>query len=101
MAQANNNAWQMLGLTEGSDEEVLLDTYWTIASEDFLRLTRLDTLPDTSYRLIDRMAIYQYQRQGAEPLDSESYEGVSENYLTDYPEFILEQIYTYKTIKFI
>ena len=101
MAQANNNAWEMLGLELGSDEELLLDTYWTIASEDFLRMTRLDTLPDTSYRLIDRMAIYQYQRQGAEPLEDQSYEGVSEKYTMNYPDFILTQILTYKHIKFI
>ena len=101
MAQANNNAWEMLGLELGSDEEVLLDTYWTIASEDFLRMTRLDTLPDTSYRLIDRMAIYQYQRQGAEPLESNSHSGVKETYTMDYPTYLKQQILTYKRAKFI
>jgi hypothetical protein len=84
----------LLGLT-GNDKDTLLTVLLEQAKDEAIAYTNNNQLADN---IIIQMAIYKYNRLGTEGLGSESYSGMSFNYINDYPDNIVKQLKRYKKL---
>ena len=81
----------LLGLTDASKDdliEVLIDG----AVEDAVAITGNKYIQDELPNTIVKMVVYNYNRLGTEGLETESYSGVTYNYLDGYPQDILNTL---------
>ena len=83
-----NNIKILIGIADDTKDE-LLDILIKQAKDDANRLCGRNYGIDT---IIERMVVFLYNRLGTEGLNSESYSGVSYNYSSDYPEYILNAL---------
>ena len=57
----------------------------------------LNTSYDTKYDyLCIDMVIYRYNRLGSEGMTAQSYSGASETYLSEYPDYVIRQLNSFK-----
>lgn len=90
----------LLGIA-GNEKDSLLQVLIDLVIQYFLDYCNRDNIPESANAVIIQMAIIQYNRLGTQGLASQGYSGVSESYLTDYPEDILKQLNRYRKIKSI
>lgn len=93
-----NKVKLLLGISDSS-KDTLLDQLIDNASE-FVRNYTHDDLSESVENVIVQMVIFNYNRLGTEGLQSESYSGVSFNYLTDYPDFIMSELKPLRKVRF-
>ena len=79
----------------------LLALILDIVIQEFLDYTNREDLPDGANAVVIQMAVIQYNRIGSQGLTSQGYSGVSESYLSDYPDNIRKQLNRYRKIKAI
>lgn len=84
--------------THNISRDELLDRLATIAAEDALVDTKNeDILLD--YNLLARMTQYLYLQLGNENITEQNLAGVSEKYITDYPEPIVRHFKSYYKLR--
>lgn len=84
----------LLGIDDASDD-TKLSLLLEQAEDEAIAYTNNNDLADN---LIIQMAIYKYNRLGTEGLNSEGYSGVSFNYMSDYPDYIVKQLKRFKKL---
>ena len=90
----------LLGLaTLDISKDAILNILIEDSTQEFLNYTNCVTAPLTADTTISQMVIYKYNRQGSEGLASTSYSGISESYLTDYPDNLIKQMNKYRRLK--
>lgn len=85
-----NNIKLLLGLT-ADDKDELIQLLILKVQNDARMITGVKDLLIAD-SLIEDMVIYRFNRLGTEGLNSESYSGITYNYESNYPEFILEAL---------
>lgn len=88
-------------LTNTTDKDSLFLVLIDKAKQEFLDYTGRTEIPAAAESLITSMVVENYNRIGAEGLDSQSYSNISENYLEGYSANILSQLKRYRKVKLL
>ena len=70
-----------------------------VAEADFMAENARDDVPEGAQSVIARMAAHRLGQQGAAGLQSESFSGASESYLTDYPADLRRAMHQYRRLR--
>ena len=89
-----------LGITDDTQDEVLT-LYIEDAENDFMAYTGWKYVPAAAQYIIEGMVAGKHNSAGNEGLASQSYSGVSESYLTDYPEETKSQLNKFRKVRFL
>lgn len=77
--------------------EILLEQ----SEQDFLAACSRDDVPEAADGLLMQMASYRYNQLGAEGLSGQSFSGMSETLLTDWPETIKRGLARYRKVRLL
>ena len=77
--------------------EIILDQ----VVEDFKAICNRDDVPEGANSVLIQMEAYRYNQLGAEGLSSQSFSGMSENLLSDYPEALKRAMYRFRKVKLV
>lgn len=89
----------LLGISS-NEKDSLLNLIISQVEADAKAYTHIDDLTDLESVMLS-MCVYRYNQLGAENLATESYSGVSFNYLTDYPAYIIRQLQSFRHIRVV
>lgn len=84
-----------------TSKDYTVSVLYDMATREFLQYTNRLTLPDNVDNLLIEMTIHKYNRLGSEGLTSQSYSGVSENYMDGYSGNIISALNRYRKVRFI
>ncbi len=70
-------------------------------TEDFKAICNRDDVPEGANSALIQMAAYRFNQLGAEGLSSQSFSGMSENLLSDYPEALKRAMYRFRKVKLV
>lgn len=79
-------------------EEETIEALYAQCAFDFLADCNLTELPEAAAPVIEQMVQYRYSQLNAEGLAGQSYSGMSESYLTDYPERLKRAMQRFRRI---
>ena len=68
---------------------------------DFKAICGRDDVPEAAHSTLTQMAVCRYNAIGAEGLTSQSYSGMSESYMADYPEPLKRALYRFRRVKLL
>ena len=90
-------------LTPNSDDvsAITLQALVDVAEDDFKAECCRDDVPAAATSIIARMAAHRYGQMGAAGLQTESWSGASETYLTDYPEDLKRSMHRYRKVRLL
>ena len=88
---------RMETLMPKADEEVIRSLAQQCADE-FMAICNRDDVPAAAEHIIEQMVAFRYSQINAEGLASQSFSGMSEAYLTDYPERIKRSMYRFRRL---
>lgn len=89
-----------LGLT-GNEKDALLSQLLEDATQYVKDYTHQETLPQALESSVRDIVIIQYNRIGTEGVVSESFSGVSCNYLDDLPKPIKRKLRSYRRLPYV
>jgi len=84
-----------------TDKNTLLNYLISQAQSDFKAYCNRNDVPEGTDEIIIQMVLVKYNRLGAEGLNSESFSGVSNNYIDGYPANITAALNTYRKMKLL
>lgn len=84
-----------------TDKNTLLNYLISQAQSDFKAYCNRNDVPEGTDEIIIQMVLVKYNRIGAEGLNSESFSGVSNNYIDGYPANITAALNTYRKMKLL
>ena len=84
----------LLGIQDASKDD-LINLYIKHATQDAINYCGSEDVSPISY-IIERMAVYLYNRNGSEGLESETYTGATYHYESNYPESITSLLDKYR-----
>ena len=67
-------------------------------ADEFMAICNRDDVPYRAETIIEQMVAYRLSQINAEGLASQSFSGMSEAYLTDYPERLKRSMYNFRRI---
>lgn len=82
-------------------EEDALEILLEQSEQDFLSACMRDDVPTAADGLLMQMTSYRYNQLGAEGLNGQSFSGMSETLLTDWPETIKRGLARYRKVKLL
>jgi len=87
-----------MATTDNSKDEVLRTLLELVDSEiaEYCGLASMDSASDNMDNLRVQMLVIKYQRLGQETIQAHNYSGVSETFLTSYPQNILTLLDSFK-----
>ncbi len=71
------------------------------AQEDFKTICNRDDVPDNASAIISQMVAFRYNHLGAEGLSSQSFSGMSEALMSDYPDNLKRAMYGWRKVKLV
>lgn len=86
------NVKLLLGITS-TDKDQLITLLIDLATQEAVNFTNAQVPALTP--IILQMVVYKYNRLGTEGLESESYSGLTYDYISDYPDYITNQLKNY------
>lgn len=81
-----------------SADATVLGTLIENATAYFCSYCNQTAVPSTAQSIIIKMVLEDYGRLGADGLNSRSFAGVNESYLTDYSAIVLAQLAMYRKV---
>lgn len=87
-------------LIPNADEEKL-ECLIDEAQEDFKTICNRDDVPDNASAIISQMVAFRYNHLGAEGLASQSFSGMSESLMSDYPDNLKRAMYGWRKVKLV
>lgn len=94
----NDAALVRLKLLHPNAEEDVLTALYEQCAEDFLAICNREDVPEGASSIVEQMVAYRYTQLDAEGLASQSYSGMSESYLADYPERLKRAMYRFRRL---
>lgn len=88
----------ILGHPNQDDKDDVLEGLIALCSDEYKDITHTDEIEES---IVIQMVICRYNLLGEEMLKSESYTGMSFNYLTDYPDNLRKQILSHRKIRVV
>lgn len=76
----------------------VLDVLLRQCEADFKAICGRDDVPEAAQPALVQMAVCRYNALGAEGLAGQSYSGMSESYMADYPEPLKRAIYRFRRV---
>ena len=77
--------------------EIILDQ----VAEDFKAICNRDDVPDNASAIISQMVSFRYNHLGAEGLSSQSFSGMSESLMSDYPDNLKRAMYGWRKVRLV
>lgn len=71
------------------------------AEGDFKRYTKRDTIPTAAETLINDLVVIRCNRLGTEGLASQSFSGISDNFIDGLPKDKITQLNQFRKVKFL
>lgn len=68
---------------------------------DFMAICGRGDVPEAAQSAVVQMAVCRYNALGAEGLSGQSYSGMSESYMADYPEPLKRAVYRFRRVKLL
>lgn len=68
---------------------------------EFKAACNRDDAPEAAAAVISQMVQHRYNQRGAEGLQSQSYSGMSESYMTDYPASLRRAMNRYRKVRML
>lgn len=93
--EAIEKAKILLGIRTSKEDEKL-ETLQGMIFEEILEFTGLASVDSISESLVTKMLVFKYRKLGFEAINSQSYSGISESYIIDYPADIMASLNSYK-----
>lgn len=84
-----------------TDKNTILNYLVSQAQTDFKTYCNRDDVPEAAQNIIIQMVVVKYNRLGAEGLASESFSGVSNNYIDGYPANIIAALNNYRKLRLL
>lgn len=82
-------------------EEDVLDVLLRQCEADFKAICGRDDVPEAAQSAVVQMAVCRYNALGAEGLSSQSYSGMSESYMADWPEPLKRAVYRFRRVRLL
>ena len=82
-----------------SDKQI--EVYIQQAEGDFKNYTKRSEIPSAAVSVINEMVVVNCNRQGTEGLQSQSFSGISDNFLDGYSINIINQLNGFRKVKFL
>ena len=67
-------------------------------ADEFMAICNRDDVPERAEHIIEQMVAFRYSQINAEGLASQSFSGMSEAYLVDYPERLKRAMYNFRRL---
>lgn len=80
-----------------ADEDVL-ESLAQQCADEFMAICNRDDVPERAEGIIEQMVAFRYSQINAEGLASQSFSGMSEAYMSDYPERLKRAMYRYRRL---
>lgn len=87
-------------LIPNADEEIL-ENLLDEVQDDFKAICNRDDVPDSAGTILSQMVSFRYNRLGEEGLNGQSFSGMSENLMSDYPESLKHAMYSFRKVKLV
>lgn len=91
---------RLMKLISNAGEDVLR-ALWEQCRVDFLSICNREDVPEGAYTIVEQMVAYRYSQLNAEGLSAQSFSGMSESFLSDYPERLKRSMYRYRRLKMV
>lgn len=88
---------RMMALLPNAKEAVLQHLF-SQCMDEFAAICNRDDVPDRAGMVIEQMVAYRYGQLNAEGLSGQNYSGMSEAFLTDYPEPLKRAMYRFRRL---
>lgn len=82
-------------------KEELLEPLWDQCEADFLSICNREDVPEGASFVVEQMVAYRYSQLNAEGLSAQSFSGMSESFLSDYPERLKRAMYRYRRLRLL
>lgn len=91
---------RLTSLIPNADEEKI-EYLLEEAQEDFKTICNRDDVPDNASAIISQMVSFRYNHLGTEGLSSQSFSGMSESLMSDYPDNLKRAMYGWRKVKLV
>lgn len=88
---------RLVSMIPNAQEETLENLYVQCADE-FMAICNRSDVPSRAETVLEQMTIYRYNQLNAEGLASASFSGMSESYMSDYPERLKRAMYRFRKL---
>ena len=79
-------------------QEEILDALIMQCADEFMAICNRDDVPARADHIIEQMVAFRYSQLSAEGLASQSFSGMSEAYMSDYPERMKRAMYQFRRL---
>lgn len=79
-------------------EDALLECLYDQCADEFMAVCNRDDIPQTAAFAVEQMIAFRYSQINAEGLASQSFSGMSEAFLTDYPQRLKRAMYRFRRL---
>lgn len=91
----NGTLARLKALYPNAQEDMLEQLYGQCADE-FMAICNREDVPERAETVLEQMVAFRYSQLNAEGLSGESYSGMSESYMSDYPERLKRAMYRFR-----
>jgi len=91
----------LLKLDGDVSKDTLINVLIEQAQSEFKDYCNREDIPSAAVGVINEMVVVKYNRQGTEGLSSQSFSGISDNFLDGYPTNIIKALNRYRKAKFL
>ena len=67
-------------------------------ADEFMAICNREDVPDRAEHIIEQMVVFRHNQMTAEGLSSQSFSGMSEVYMSDYPERMKRAMYQFRRL---
>lgn len=86
---------------EENEKDDLLNIYIQNAQDFIMDYTKMKEIPESLNSIIVEMVVFQFRQKGVENIISEGKGGLSETFITEYPNNIINRLKPYKRMLFL
>ena len=79
-------------------KEETLESLYTQCADEFCAICNRDDVPQRAESIIEQMVAFRYSQLNTEGIGSQSFSGMSEAFLTDYPERLKRAMYHFRRL---
>lgn len=96
--EMNDAALERMEILLPKASEDIISSLAQQCADEFMAICNRDDVPDAASHIIEQMVAFRYSQINAEGLASQSFSGMSEAYLSDYPERMKRAMYRYRRL---
>lgn len=79
-------------------DESTIESLAQQCADEFMAICNRDDVPERAEHIIEQMVAFRYSQINAEGLASQSFSGMNEAYMTDYPERLKRAMYNFRRL---